>query len=115
MCNPKKTPTNAAKRHLLVYQVLSKNRDPKIETRSNTSSTHSDESLSQDNLGTKKRVEELKKRIRQRQVQIENLHREIDNFHDQEDKQQTLRKEFNQLDRYHKRMIKNNNKVKGFW
>ena len=109
----KKKQSEAVRRNLLLYQALSKNR--KMKAKSEASGCDPDKSLSEENPGTQRRVEELKKRIEQRQAQIENLHREIDNFHDQEDEHQTLRKEFDRLDRYLKRMIKNNGKVKKNW
>ena len=109
----KKIQSNPAKRHLLIYQVIKKNRD--VKGKSNASNNDSDKFSILDNSYTQGRVEELKKRIRQRQAQIENLHREIDDLQNREDHHQILREEFGRLDGYVKRMTRSNTDIQNFW
>ena len=106
----KKIQSERAKRHLLLYQSLSKNRE--VKAKSDTSSTDLEESLSKNNPHLPARVEKLKQKVRNQLDQIHALRLETNRLENREKDHQTLREEFDRLDRYVRRMTKNNGKVK---
>ena len=109
----KKKKRNAAKRNLLIHQVLNKNRHQEIDTKSDASSCDSDQSTTHHNHHEiKEKVTNLNRTIRNQRQQIHELNQQIFNHQNREDDHQTLREEFDRLDRNVKRMTKNNGKVK---
>ena len=111
----KKRRTNAAKRNLLIYYALNKNRRQEIESRSEASSCDSEQSLIQDYQQMKEKVKDLYQTIRNQRHQIHELNQQIEDLKDQEYEHQTLQQEFQRFDRYVRGITKKNKKLKEKW
>lgn len=103
---------DVTKRNLLVHQVLKK-KTPK-KKKPDTSSEASEEET-QDKNRLKEKSQFLRHTVRTQRNQIETLYREINLLQEKEEERLARIEAFDKLDRYVKRMSKNNGKVKTFW
>ena len=85
------------------------------KTKAITSSDAFDEQDTPEMYQLKQKNQFLEQKIRTQRNQIENLYHEINNLQEKEEEHQERIKAFDKLDRYVKRMSKNNRNVKTLW
>ena len=106
---------NITKQNLLINQVMEKKRIKKKKLKTDTSSDASDEEDNDDINQLNQKIKILKITIRTQMAQIQQLYTQIINLQEKEEEHQERIKVFDKLDRYVKRMSKNNRKVKNIW
>lgn len=94
---------------------MKKNRQKKKKLKNDTSSDASDEDDTEDINQLKLENRNLKHTVRTQTNQIGDLYHKINNLQEKEDKHQERIKDYNKIDRYLKRMTKNNSEVKTLW
>ena len=94
---------------------MEKKRHKNKKTKTDTLSDAFDEEDTPEMYQLKQKNQFLKQKIRTQTNQIAELYIEINNLQEKEEEHQERIEKYNKLDRYLKRMSKNNQKVKTLW